>query len=242
LKPTPSILESQEFKDLEEKLNAKDDEIDELKEENRKLKASIKSMKDEHTKREEDIMHGMKTLVDNKEQRGGIKPNHVNTPSFDISDLSEKIERLQRELEERMQRDERTILELIKNNREMEEEIATLRTLDQKRSGSTTNVFHLKNRTLSAQPRFSIRSLFANMSRHNSGIIFLNRNSNTVFDIDENEIPDQLKVDRSGSSYFSVESDLDNLVMIHENQEIAEVPPINEISALDMAMSDMSEN
>merc|ERR1719499_2172429 len=152
----------------------------------------------------------MKALVDNREKREMIKPSHVYSASFDMSDLSEKILRLQRELEERCHRDERTIVELSKHNRELQDELETLQSFDRKTSASSSFTYHLKNRTLSAQPRISFRSLLPNVresfSRHNSGnpgILFTLRRTTPNVDHDVMAMANQIKEQRSGSSTYA---------------------------------------
>merc|ERR550525_201717 len=97
--PEDPILR-EEFTNLQTELTMKNEEMERLKAENGKLRGMIESLKDEHNRKEEQIMFQMKALVDNREKREMIKPSHVYSASFDMSDMSEKILRLQRELDE----------------------------------------------------------------------------------------------------------------------------------------------
>merc|ERR1719229_327703 len=91
------MINQQELTELREELTEKDKRIQDLEAEIRRLRNGVKSMEENQSKKEELIVNRIKTFLDSHE-RGNVnesRSNHVYTDSFEIADLSEKIERLQ---------------------------------------------------------------------------------------------------------------------------------------------------
>merc|ERR1712048_452049 len=120
------MINQQELTELRKELTEKDKQIEALKAEIRRLKNGVKSMKENQSKKEELIVDRIKTFLHSQERGNVNELNHVYTDSFEIADLSEKIERLQHELEERCRRDEKQIALLNMKNLELEEQIAIM--------------------------------------------------------------------------------------------------------------------